>query len=230
MVLHLVVQALDVARPRGLALAPGPGTSSARCALEALAWRARAGSRRPPRPPASGSPAAGVLPSVNSKAQRRAISTEFSSASGRSAKSAAISACVLKYCDGRKSRGRRASPSTQPCAMHTRASWAVNSSGRHELHRVRGDHRQPEPARRAPPRRARRARCAPGRRAAAPRRRRPGSRAPSRGRAPRPARSAPARSAAPTSPASAPERTMRPRTPFSHSRRTSARPRHWFSA
>jgi hypothetical protein len=49
---------------------------------------------------------------VNSKLQRRAISTVFSSASGKSVKSAAISACDLKYWLGRNSRGRRASPST----------------------------------------------------------------------------------------------------------------------
>jgi hypothetical protein len=44
--------------------------------------------------------------------QRRAISTEFSSACGMSANSFAISAWVLKYCSGVKSLGRRWSPST----------------------------------------------------------------------------------------------------------------------
>ncbi len=39
-----------------------------------------------------------LLPSVNSKLQRRAISTLLASASGMSANSSAISACVLKYC------------------------------------------------------------------------------------------------------------------------------------
>ena len=52
------------------------------------------------------------LPSDDPIASQRAISTEFSSACGMSAKSRAISSWVLKYCDGRNSRGRRLSPST----------------------------------------------------------------------------------------------------------------------
>ncbi len=52
------------------------------------------------------------LPSCTVSEQRRAISTLFSSASGMSAKSAAISAWVLKYCSSVKSRGRRLSAST----------------------------------------------------------------------------------------------------------------------
>jgi hypothetical protein len=52
------------------------------------------------------------LPSCTVSEQRRAISTLFSRASGRSAKSAAISSWVLKYCCSVKSFGRRLSDST----------------------------------------------------------------------------------------------------------------------
>ena len=62
--------------------------------------------------------------------QRCAIATEFASASGWSAKAAAISACVLKYCSGVNVLGRRGSARTKPPAMQTRASCARKSSRR----------------------------------------------------------------------------------------------------
>ncbi len=56
--------------------------------------------------------------------QRRAISTLFCSASGRSANSSAISAALRRYWYGLYWRWRRGSFSVRPSWMQTRASWA----------------------------------------------------------------------------------------------------------
>ena len=69
------------------------------------------------------------LPSTSVRLQRRAISTVLSIALGMSAKSAAISACVLKCWSRLKRRTRLALPSVSPSATQTRASWASKSSG-----------------------------------------------------------------------------------------------------
>ncbi|MNF88230.1 hypothetical protein D3C84_707190 [compost metagenome] len=67
------------------------------------------------------------LPSCTSMLQRLAISTVFSSASGMSANSSAISSGDLRYCWSEKLRGRRGSSRTRPSPMQTRVSWASKS-------------------------------------------------------------------------------------------------------
>ena len=68
------------------------------------------------------------LPRLSARLQRLASSTVFSSASGRSANSSAISSGDFRYCSRVYSRGRLGSSSTRPVAMQTRASCASKSS------------------------------------------------------------------------------------------------------
>ena len=153
----------------------------------------------------------------------------LASASGRSAKRSAISACVVKYCSGVKRLGRRVSARTWPSAMHTRASCGAEILARAELDR---DASRPPAARarsraRRWPRRARRRPGGP--RAALRGSSAAGTTPPTRAPRLRARRSAlPCSSAAPTSPSRAPDSAIRPSVPSAnHSRRNSARPRCW---
>ncbi len=69
------------------------------------------------------------LPSTRLRLQRLAISTVLASALGRSANSASICACDLKYCSRLKRLTRRGLASISPSATQTRASCASWSSG-----------------------------------------------------------------------------------------------------
>jgi hypothetical protein len=70
-----------------------------------------------------------LSPRRSARLQRRAISTVFSSASGRSANSSAISAALRRYCCGVYLRGRDGSASNVPSWMQTRASCDSKSAG-----------------------------------------------------------------------------------------------------
>ena len=65
-----------------------------------------------------------------SRVQRRAISTVFSNASGRSENSATISSSDFRYCSSEYFLGRRGSSRVLPSWIQTLASWASKSSRR----------------------------------------------------------------------------------------------------
>src|SRR6218665_809709 len=79
-------------------------------------------------PPGVGKSGNCGLPSTSVRLQRRAISTVFSRADGRSANSRCISAADLKYWSRVNLRCRRGLARMSPSAMQIRASWASQSS------------------------------------------------------------------------------------------------------
>ena len=80
-------------------------------------------------------------PSFSGSEQRRAISTEFCSASGMSANNCHISSGERRYCASVYLRTRAGSVSCAPSAIQTRASWDSKSDGPQEAHVVGGHHR-----------------------------------------------------------------------------------------